>query len=125
MKEKKRKKSMLTFFGVFDAMALGTTGAFVADTVPEMDWSYGRSYWALAAFVCVIIGIFSLFAMFHVQAFYPTLDAHKENGKEVLDDTPKNRKFAKIMNTLKWVGVCAIMLGFIGWVLTQVVWGVN
>ena len=125
MNEKKRKRSLLAFLGIFDLLAIGSIVAFVLYVFPEMDWMAARSHYAAFAFILAMVGIVSLFAMFHVQALYPTLDAHVENGKQILDDTPKNRKFAKIMNTLKWVGVGGLMLALALFVITQVAFGVN
>lgn len=121
--EKKRKNGLLVFLSIFDLLAIGSIIAFVVDIFPEMDWMYTRSYYAATAFILAMVGIVSLFAMFHVQALYPTLDAHVENGREVLDDTPKNRKFSRIMNILKWVGIGGVALGFALYVITQVLFG--
>ena len=120
-----RKKSSKLFLGIFDALAVGSVAAFIGTTVPEMDFSYNRSYWAIAAFICFIIGIFSFFAMMHVQVLYPTLDYHVEDNKQVLDDTKKNRKFFKLMNIFKYIGVAGILIGVLAYVLTQVIFGVN
>ncbi|MBO7467127.1 MAG: hypothetical protein J6T94_05555 [Bacteroidaceae bacterium] len=109
---------------IFDVLALGSIITFIVDVFPEMDWSVARSYYAALAFILTVVGIVSLFAMFHVQALYPTLDAHVENEKEVLDETPKNRRYNRIMTCLKWTGICGVVLGFLGWIVTQVVWGV-
>ena len=123
----KRKTSLCLFLGLFDALAVGSMVTFLATTLPEMDWSYGRSYVALATVIAFFVGILAIFGMVNVQALYPTLDAkvNAKTGVETLLDTPKNKKFFKIMNVLKWIGIGGMLLGIVGWVLTQVVFGVN
>lgn len=118
-----KKRSSILFLSIFDALSVGSVAGFLGTTIPDMDFSYNRSYLALAAFVCVILGIFSLFGMMHVQMLYPSLDYHLEGGKEVLEATPKNKKYFKLMRTLLRFGSASIVLGLFGWVLTYILYG--
>lgn len=119
----KREKEKLLFLGIFDALALGSVVGFLINVIPNMDWSNSRSGLAMTAFACFITGVLSMFGTLNVQAFYPTLDSHMENGKEVLEATPKNKKYFKLMSALLGFGSASIVLGLFGWVLTYVLYG--